>query len=83
MCKRLHKGTQLQSMGLGDLHYVVAHCRYPVARVGIVATIGKGKPVVGLRSDMDALPIQELTGASYKRARLALAALLSSPRDGS
>ena len=40
---------------------------YPVAKTGIVATIGSGsKPVVALRSDIDALPILEETGVSYE-----------------
>ena len=40
---------------------------YPVAKTGIVATIGSGdKPVVALRSDIDALPILEETAVEYQ-----------------
>lgn len=41
--------------------------KYPVAKTGIVATIGSGSsPIVALRSDIDALPILEETGVDYQ-----------------
>lgn len=39
--------------------------KYPVARTGVVGTIGSGEPMVALRADMDALPIKEATGLEF------------------
>ncbi|WP_295079162.1 M20 aminoacylase family protein [Tabrizicola sp.] len=51
---------RLREMGVDEIHE-------GIAKTGIVALI-KGRaegPVIGLRADMDALPIEELTGAPY------------------
>ncbi len=37
-----------------------------VGRTGVVARIGEGKPVVGIRADMDALPIDEENDVEYR-----------------
>ncbi len=36
-----------------------------VAETGIVARIGEGRPAIGIRADMDALPIQEANDVEY------------------
>ncbi|MCY1125832.1 M20 family metallopeptidase [Frigidibacter sp. RF13] len=51
---------RLREFGVDEIHE-------GIAKSGIVAIIeGQGEgPVIGLRADMDALPIEELTGADY------------------
>jgi amidohydrolase len=51
---------RLREIGVDEIHA-------GIAKTGIVALIkGRGAgPVIGLRADMDALPIEELTGAPY------------------
>lgn len=40
--------------------------QYPVAKTGLVGRIGSGKPLVILRSDIDALPIEEPEGLEFR-----------------
>lgn len=55
---------RLREMGVDEIHT-------GIAKTGIVAIIkgqggdAEGAPTIGLRADMDALPIEELTGAAH------------------
>lgn len=40
--------------------------RTSVGKTGVVAELGDGKPIVAIRADMDALPIQEANQVPYK-----------------
>jgi amidohydrolase len=37
-----------------------------VGKTGVVGILGEGKPVIAIRADMDALPLQELNDVSYR-----------------
>ena len=51
---------RLQAFGITDIHT-------GIATSGVVAIIDSGRPgtTIGLRADMDALPMEEITGADY------------------
>jgi amidohydrolase len=44
--------------------------RVNVGKTGVVAELGSGTPIIALRADMDALPIQELNNVDYKSQNL-------------
>ena len=61
-------GQEYQTAALvaGELRKIGWEVKEGVGRTGVVAEIGdKSGPVVGLRVDMDALPIEERTGLDY------------------
>ena len=56
------KTANLIAETLGKLN---ARVTEDVAKTGVVAEIGTGLPIVAIRADMDALPIQEETGLPF------------------
>jgi len=54
--------SQIVAQTLQELGYRV---RSGVGRTGVVADLGQGHPLVAVRADMDALPIQEANEAPY------------------
>ena len=73
--RHLHANPELSYDCVGTAAFIAARLREigvdevheGIARTGIVAIInGQGPgPTIGLRADMDALPIAEMTGAAY------------------
>jgi amidohydrolase len=49
-----------------ELHQLGIECETGIAKTGVVAYLGEGKPRFALRADMDALPIQEANEVEYK-----------------
>lgn len=49
-----------------ELHKLGIECETGIAKTGVVAYLGEGKPRFALRADMDALPIQEANEVEYK-----------------
>ena len=63
----LYELEQTSALVRSTLDELQVPYQWPVARVGVVATIGSGKPpCVALRADMDALPIHEDVQCSFK-----------------
>jgi amidohydrolase len=57
-----HRTAQLVADALREMGIQV---KTGVGKTGIVGTLGKGRPAIGIRADMDALVIQEATNAPY------------------
>src|SRR5688500_3748325 len=58
-----HRTAEVVARTLVQLGFRV---RTGVGRTGVVGEIGRGGPIVALRADMDALPIQEAGDAEYR-----------------
>jgi amidohydrolase len=59
----VHRTAGIVANELDKLGYRV---RRGVGKTGVVADLGQGSPVVAIRADMDALPLQEMNAFEYK-----------------
>ncbi len=57
--------TRTASRAADELEKLGWHVRRNVGRTGVVAELGSGAPVIALRADMDALPLQEANAVPY------------------
>ncbi|WP_320676018.1 amidohydrolase [Prochlorococcus sp. MIT 1300] len=64
-------GEEYQTAALvaGELRKIGWRVKEGVGRTGVVADLGTDRPCIGLRVDMDALPVEEQTGLAYTSKR--------------
>jgi amidohydrolase len=70
--QHIHRHPELGFQEVGTAAYVTSvleplgyQVRAGVGRTGLVADLGEGQPVVAIRADMDALPLQEANDVPY------------------
>ncbi len=57
--------TRTAALAADTLEALGARVRRGVGRTGVVADLGSGQPIIALRADMDALPLQEANAVPY------------------
>ncbi len=73
--RHLHKHPELSNEEYKTQEFIMNFLKdldiecFPCANTGVVATFGKIKPCIGIRADIDALPIQEINDINYKSTK--------------